>query len=94
MNFCCLIIYVINITINFFVIFNQLGLAAQNGQLTDAMTEASFSQNLSLTVMILLCVYYVLANVACFYAYREFKALLFEQRGGANFGAMGMGGGQ
>ena len=28
MNFCCLIIYIINITINFFVLFNQLGLAA------------------------------------------------------------------
>ena len=36
-NFCCLIIYIINITINFFVIFNQLGLAAQNGTLTDTM---------------------------------------------------------
>ena len=43
MNFCCLIIYIINITINFFVIFNQLGLAVQNGQLTDSMREASFS---------------------------------------------------
>jgi len=26
MNYCCLIIYLINITINFFICFNQLGL--------------------------------------------------------------------
>ena len=31
MNFCCLIIYIINISINFFVILNQLGLSVQNG---------------------------------------------------------------
>ena len=30
LNYCCLIIYIINISINFFVLFNQLGLAAQN----------------------------------------------------------------
>ena len=94
MNFCCLIIYIINISINFFVIFNQLGLAVQHGQLTDTMKEASFSQNLSLTVFILLCVFYVVANVFCFYAYREFKGMLFDHGQGGNFGMAGMGGGQ
>merc|ERR1712178_405684 len=72
MNFCCLIIYIINISINFFVIFNQLGLAMQNGTLTDAMKDASFNQNLALTIMICHCIYYVVANIFCFYAYREF----------------------
>ena len=95
MNFCCLIIYIINISINFFVIFNQLGLAVQNGQLTDSMQEASFSQNLALTTMILLAVYYIVANVFCFYAYREFKGMLFDAGQGGNFGMNGaMGGGR
>ena len=92
MNFCCLIIYIINITINFFVIFNQLGLSVQNGELTDSMKEASFSQNLALTVLILLCIYYVVANVFCFYAYREFKGMLFDAGMGGNFGMAGYGG--
>ena len=92
MNFCCLIIYIINITINFFVIFNQLGLAVQNGKLTDTMEEASFSGNLALTVMILLAIYYIVANVFCFYAYREFKGMLFDAGMGGNFGMSGMGG--
>ena len=78
MNFCCLIIYIINITINFFVIFNQLGLAVQNGQLTDAMESASFAGNLALATMIMLAVYYVVANIFCFFAYREFKGMMFD----------------
>ena len=35
MNYCCLIIYLINITINFFISFNQLGLWVQTGSVTD-----------------------------------------------------------
>ena len=89
MNFCCLIIYIINITINFFVIFNQLGLAIQIGQLTDTMKEASFSQNLALIVMVLLAIYYIVASFFCFYAYREFKGMLFDAGMGGNFGGMG-----
>ena len=42
------------------------------------MREATFSGNLSLTVMILLCVYYLVASYFCFLAYREFKGMLFD----------------
>ncbi len=35
-------------------------------------------------------VFYVVAFVLCFYAYKEFKAMLFEQMGSATM--MGMGG--
>ena len=97
MNFCCLIIYIINITINFFVIFNQLGLAVQNGALTDAMTKAHVTQNLALAVYIMLAIYYIVANIFCFYAYREFKGMLFDAGMGGGFGmgaAMGGGGQQ
>ena len=61
------------------------------------MKDASFSQNLSLTVFIMLAVYYVVANVFCFYAYREFKGMLFDAGMGGGFGmgaAMGGGGQQ
>ena len=94
MNFCCLIIYIIQITVQFFIVFNQLGLAVQTGSLTKIMEEASFSQNLALVVMILLAIYYIVANVLCFYAYREFKGMLFDAGMGGNFGMAGMGGGQ
>ena len=79
------------------MVFNQLGLAVQNGSMTEIMEDASFSQNLALVVMILLAIYYVVANILCFYAYREFKGMLFDVDGqGGNFG-MGQrarGGGQ
>ena len=42
--------------------------------------------------MILLAIYYVVANVLCFYAYREFKGMLFDHGQGGNFGMNGMGG--
>ena len=60
------------------------------------MEDASFSGNLALTVMILLAIYYLVANVFCFYAYREFKGMLFDAGQGGNFGmgAYGNRGGQ
>ena len=50
------------------------------------MNDASFSQNLTLTVFILLALYYVVANVFCFLGYREFKGMLFDHGMGGNFG--------
>jgi len=51
------------------------------------MNEASFSQNLVLTVFVLLAIYYIVANVFCFYAYRQFKHSSFDRNGGGgNFG--------
>ena len=97
MNYCCLIIYLINITINFFVSFNQLGLWVQTGSVTKTMEEASFGQSFAIAVIIGLTVYYIVANVFCFYAYREFKGMLVEHQvanngGGAGMGMGGMGG--
>ena len=56
------------------------------------MEDASFSANLALAVMILLAIYYIVANVLCFLAYREFKGMLFDAGMGGNFGMSGMGG--
>ena len=90
MNYCCLIIYLINITINFFVSFNQLGLWVQTGSVTDTMKNASFGQSFAIAVIVALTVFYVVATVFCFYAYREFKGMLLDHNGGA--GGFGMGG--
>jgi hypothetical protein len=35
LDFCCLILYILNITIAFFQYFNMLGLAAQEGVFTN-----------------------------------------------------------
>merc|ERR1712226_927408 len=97
MNYCCLIIYLINITINFFIQFNLLGLWVQTGSVTETMENASLGTTFTIAVIISLTIYYVIANVVCFYAYREFKAMLIEHQGGeggqanANAG-FGMGG--
>ena len=95
MNYCCLIIYIINISIDFFTLFNQIGLLIQTGTATEIMTESSLGSQFALTVMIILCVFYLVATVVCFYAYREFKGMLFDagQGGGFGMGSM-MGGGQ
>ena len=96
MNYCCLIIYLINITINFFISFNQLGLWVQTGNATKQMEEASFGQSVAIAVIIGLTIYYIVANVFCFYAYREFKGMLVDHQvangGGGMGGGLGMGG--
>jgi len=90
MNYCCLIIYLINITINFFIQFNLLGLWVQTGSVTETMENASLGTTFTIAVIISLTVYYVVANVVCFYAYREFKGMLIDHQGGN--GGFGMGG--
>ena len=90
MNYCCLIIYLINITINFFISFNQLGLWVQTGQVSDTLKSASFGQTFAISIIIALTIFYVVASIFCFFAYREFKGMLFDHNGGA--GGFGLGG--
>ena len=42
------------------------------------MKNASFGQSFAVAVIVGLTVYYVVANVFCFYAYREFKGMLVD----------------
>ena len=65
------------------------------------MEQASFGQSFAVAVIIGLTVYYIVANVFCFYAYREFKGMLVDHQianggggGGMGMGGMGMMGGQ
>ena len=91
MNYCCLIIYLINITINFFICFNQLGLWIQTGSLSEQMSNASLGQTFAISIIIALTIFYVVATVFCFYAYREFKGMLVDYQGGVGgFGMAGM----
>ena len=90
MNFCCLIIYIINITINFFRYFDLIGLAAQRGSIDDIINEGSANDVFSFVVICLLTVFYVIAVIMCFYAYREFKGMMFDHGMGGGFGMGGM----
>ena len=90
MNYCCLIIYLINITINFFVSFNQLGLWVQTGSLSEQLQNGSLGQTFAISIIIALTIFYVVATVFAFYAYREFKGMLVDYQGGV--GGFGMGG--
>ena len=92
-NFCCLIIYIVNISINFFTYFSILGLWAQTQTWT--LESATTSQAYVQTIIIMLTVYYLVAIFVCFFAYREFKGMLFDAGMGQGFGMNNMvGGGQ
>ena len=86
MNYCCLIIYIINISIDFSTLFNQIGLLIQTGEFTDIMTDSKLGSQFSLTVMCLLCIFYIIASFFCFFAYREFKGMFFDAGLGGGFG--------
>ena len=90
MNFCCLIIYIINITINFFTYFNVLGLLVQTGNFSDSFKTGSSTNTFAITIIILLSVYYIVATFICFYAYREFKGMMFDHGMGGGFGMGGI----
>ena len=50
------------------------------------MTDSQLGAQFALTVMVLLCVYYVIASFFCFFAYREFKGMHFDAGLGGGFG--------
>ena len=39
-----------------------------------------------MVTIVMLSVYYLVAEVVCFYAYREFKGMMFDHGMGGNFG--------
>jgi hypothetical protein len=97
MNFCCLTFYMVYITINFFSFVNIIGFCIQTGSIGSIYNTGSTSTSFQFTVVCMLTVYYIVAIILCFYAYREFKGMLFDHGMGGNFGMMGMpgmGGGQ
>ena len=86
MHFCQLMMYMIFCMNNFLVVFCGIGLVVQNGEFPDFYTDQS--KGFTMTVLIIFAVYYIVAIAISFYAYKEFKAMLYESGQGG-----GMGGG-
>ena len=93
MNFCCLTFYMVYITINFFTYVNIIGLVIQTGSFDLVYNTGSTSASFWFTTICLLSIYYIVAVILCFYAYREFKGMMFDHGMGGNFGMGGMMGG-
>ena len=87
-NFCCLIMYIVTISINFFTYFSVIGLWIQTGAYN--FGEGTTNQKFGQTVICLLTIYYLVAVFVCFCAYREFKAMVFDAGMGGGFGMGGM----
>jgi len=79
MNFCTLVIYMFICMSNFVYAFAYVGWIIQFSlwDLLNATRTTGF------VVMIFAMIFYVVAIYYCFQAYREYKALLFEQSAGA-----------
>ena len=78
MDFCCMFMYIICITFPFVQSFSSLGLSMQNGNYGSLWKSSGYD----MFVVSALCVYYLVANIAGFMAYREWKYDLHTQRCG------------
>ena len=76
MDYCCLVLYVLNCFISFFQYFNMLGLAVQEGNLIawNDSSKQSRRDSFSVTVVCLLTVFYFVVIILSFFAYRYWKA--------------------
>lgn len=83
-NYCCLMMYIVYIAINTFTLLSLVGRAVQNQALDGLFSKDNMATaKLAFTIIIMLLVYYIAALVLCFYAYREFKGMLFDETGGS-----------
>jgi hypothetical protein len=73
MHFCYLIFYMLMCMYSFIQNFAYIGLLMQDGLLAYAFTT---SKGLSVTIMMIFCVFYVVAVYFAFHAYREFKGMM------------------
>ena len=53
-----------------------IGLLIQNGKFVSGFTDKSTA--FVMTMLVLFAIYYLVAIVICFYAYREFKGMLYD----------------
>ena len=54
------------------------------------MEEATWGEQFALAIMFILLIFYVVATIVCFFAYREFKGMIFDAGQGGGFGMGGM----
>ena len=81
--------YMVYCAINLFTSVGMIGLAIQNQAITTVFENGSSPVIFQLAIMIALLVYYIIAIVVCFYAYREFKGMLVDA-GAPGGGMMGL----
>ena len=72
MNYCCLIMYMLNIIIEFLTNINSLGLLVQNGSWNSIYSVGQ--GRLDSVLIIILTGFYLFVTVFSFYAYRHWKA--------------------
>ena len=92
-DYCCLTMYIVYISLNMFPYISMIGLCIQNQEFVSTFETGSSSVSFWFTTICLLTIYYMVAIVVCFFAYREFKGLLWWDNGiviGA-FGCPGIG---
>lgn len=77
MNYCCLTMYMVYICMNLFPYISIIGLCIQNQEFTSTFHTGNGTVTYWFTVVCLLTVYYIVAIILCFYAYREFKGLVW-----------------
>ena len=81
MNFCHLVFYMVYCIYNWARAFCDLGLVIQDTIIADiTITDA----NLLLTILIIQVIFYPIAITMSFYAYREFKGMVFDHHGSAS----------
>ena len=76
MNYCCLAMYMIYITFNFFQLLCMIGLTFQNGTLAQVYAQGFNMTAFQFTLSLFFLVYYAVAWPLCFHAFKEFKAML------------------
>ena len=81
MNYCCLAMYMIYITLNFFQLLCMIGLTIQNGTMTQVYANGFNTNAFQFTLSVLFLVYYAMAWPLCFHAFKEFKAMLQDYQG-------------
>jgi hypothetical protein len=78
MNYCCLAMYMIYITLNWITNVCSVGLIIQNGYWSSFITSGNTTLVFQITLSMMFIIYYTIAFVLCFLAYREFKAMLMD----------------
>ena len=94
MNYCCVAFYMLYITMSWVTNVCRIGLVAQNHSIKFIYNNTGTSAAFQFTVSILITVYYTVAWFVCFYAYREFAAMLLDVYRDGTTGIPGMSGGQ
>lgn len=77
-NYCCLTLYMVYITLDWLNNLCTVGLLIQTGTFITVLTSHNSQVVFALVLTWLFLIYETIAWFICFYAFKEFKAMLFE----------------